>query len=56
MPPACGVTRGYATCHPAAARRLCALMGFAVDGGLDDYREVGTHIPFVRFTPRGVNT
>ncbi|MFG2087492.1 MULTISPECIES: nitroreductase family deazaflavin-dependent oxidoreductase [unclassified Spirillospora] len=41
----------YATAHPAAARRLCKLMGFAVDGGVDDYREVGTHIPFVRFTP-----
>ncbi|TDC42475.1 nitroreductase family deazaflavin-dependent oxidoreductase [Actinomadura sp. KC345] len=43
---------GYARRHPAAARRLCKIMGFAVDGGEDDYREVATHIPFVRFVPR----
>lgn len=42
----------YAPRHPAAARRLCQIMGFAVDGSVDDYREVGRHIPFVRFTPR----
>ncbi|MFI9592859.1 nitroreductase family deazaflavin-dependent oxidoreductase [Nonomuraea sp. NPDC052265] len=41
----------YAPRHPAAARRLCKIMGFAVDGGVDDYREVGSHIPFVRFVP-----
>ncbi|TDC62078.1 nitroreductase family deazaflavin-dependent oxidoreductase [Actinomadura sp. GC306] len=40
----------YAARHPAAARRLCKLMGFAVDGSAEDYREVGEHIPFVRFT------
>ncbi|MEV3922735.1 nitroreductase family deazaflavin-dependent oxidoreductase [Actinomadura coerulea] len=42
----------YAPRHPAAARQLCRLMGFAVDGGVEDYRQVGHHIPFVRFTPR----
>ncbi|MFF0864048.1 nitroreductase family deazaflavin-dependent oxidoreductase [Nonomuraea sp. NPDC003560] len=41
----------YAPRHPAAARRLCRIMGFAVDGGVDDYREVGSRIPFVRFVP-----
>ncbi|NDU71868.1 nitroreductase family deazaflavin-dependent oxidoreductase [Actinomadura sp. DSM 109109] len=42
----------YAPRHPVAARRLSKIMGFAVDGGVEDYREVGRHIPFVRFTPR----
>lgn len=42
----------YAPRHPTAARQLCKLMGFAVDGSVDDYREVGRHIPFVRFTAR----
>lgn len=42
----------YAPRHPAAARQLCKLMGFAVDGSVEDYRQVGRHIPFVRFTPR----
>ncbi|QKW37314.1 nitroreductase family deazaflavin-dependent oxidoreductase [Actinomadura sp. NAK00032] len=42
----------YAVRHPSAARRLCKLMGFAVDGSTEDYREVGRHIPFVRFTKR----
>ncbi|MEV0143869.1 MULTISPECIES: nitroreductase family deazaflavin-dependent oxidoreductase [unclassified Nonomuraea] len=42
----------YAPRHPVAARRLCKLMGFAVDGSVKDYREVGRRIPFVRFTPR----
>ncbi|MFI6925316.1 nitroreductase family deazaflavin-dependent oxidoreductase [Nonomuraea spiralis] len=41
----------YAPRHPAAARRLCRIMGFAVDGSVADYREVGRHIPFVRFIP-----
>lgn len=43
----------YAPRHPAAARRLCKLMGFAVDGSTEDYREVGNRLPFVRFTPIG---
>ncbi|MEU4546792.1 nitroreductase family deazaflavin-dependent oxidoreductase [Nonomuraea dietziae] len=42
----------YAPRHPAAARRLCRIMGFAVDGSAEDYREVGRHVPFVQFTPR----
>ncbi|TDD83811.1 nitroreductase family deazaflavin-dependent oxidoreductase [Actinomadura darangshiensis] len=41
----------YAPRHPAAARQLCKLMGFAVDGSVEDYRQVGRQIPFVRFTP-----
>lgn len=43
----------YAPRHPAAARRLCKIMGFGVDGSLADYREVGLRIPFVLFTPTG---
>lgn len=42
----------YAPRHPVAARRLCTIMGFAVDGSVEDYREVGRHIPFIRFIPR----
>ncbi|GAA3165587.1 nitroreductase family deazaflavin-dependent oxidoreductase [Nonomuraea salmonea] len=42
----------YASQHPTAARRLCKLMGYAVDESQDDYHEVGKHIPFVRFVPR----
>ncbi|NUP62101.1 MAG: nitroreductase family deazaflavin-dependent oxidoreductase [Nonomuraea sp.] len=45
------IMAAYAPRHPAAARRLCTIMGFAVDGSVADYREVGRHIPFVRFTP-----
>ncbi|MBB5084557.1 nitroreductase family deazaflavin-dependent oxidoreductase [Nonomuraea endophytica] len=37
----------YAARHPAAARRLCDLMGF--DDVLD-FRQVGGRIPFVRFS------
>lgn len=32
----------YAPLHPRAARQLCKLMGFAVDGSIDDYREIET--------------
>jgi deazaflavin-dependent oxidoreductase (nitroreductase family) len=42
----------YAPRHPRAARQLCKIMGFAVDGSVEDYREVGRHIPFIRFMPR----
>lgn len=42
----------YASRNPWAARRLCRLMGFAVDGGEADFREVGRRLPFIRFTPR----
>ncbi|GAB3971542.1 nitroreductase family deazaflavin-dependent oxidoreductase [Actinoallomurus acanthiterrae] len=45
----------YAPRHPAAARRLCKIMGFAVDGSVEDYREVGQRIPFVRFVPRATH-
>ncbi len=45
------IMAGYAPRHPAVARQLCKIMGFAVDGSTDDYREVGRRIPFVRFTP-----
>ncbi|MEU4513505.1 nitroreductase family deazaflavin-dependent oxidoreductase [Nonomuraea wenchangensis] len=47
-----GIMARYAPRHPTAARRLCAIMGFAVDGSVEDYREVGRRIPFVRFVPR----
>lgn len=42
----------YAARHPRAAKGLCRIMGFAVDGSASDYRAVGSHLPFVRFTPR----
>ncbi|GAA2775186.1 nitroreductase family deazaflavin-dependent oxidoreductase [Saccharopolyspora taberi] len=42
----------YAGRHPAAARKLCRFMGFAVDGSESDFREVGRGIPFLRFVPR----
>ncbi len=42
----------YAMRHPTAARQLCRLMGFAVDGSEADFREVGRHIPFLKFTAR----
>jgi deazaflavin-dependent oxidoreductase (nitroreductase family) len=38
----------YAPAHPRTARRLCAFMGFDVDGGPDSYRRAGRRIPFVR--------
>lgn len=41
----------YAERHPKAARKLSRFMGFEVDGSAGDYREVGRHLPFVRFTP-----
>ncbi|MFG2523518.1 nitroreductase family deazaflavin-dependent oxidoreductase [Streptomyces sp. NPDC048527] len=37
----------YAPAHPRAARRLCAFMGFDIDGSTDAYRRVGQRIPFV---------
>lgn len=42
----------YASRSPWAARRLCRFMGFAVDGGEADFREVGRRLPFVRFALR----
>lgn len=41
----------YASRNPWAARRLCRFMGYSVDGGEADFREVGRRLPFVRFTP-----
>lgn len=38
----------YAAAHPRVARRLCAYMGFTVDGSLEDFRRAGESIPFVR--------
>ncbi|MBQ1112990.1 nitroreductase family deazaflavin-dependent oxidoreductase [Streptomyces anulatus] len=38
----------YAPAHPRTARRLCAFMGFDVDGSADSYRRAGRRIPFVR--------
>lgn len=44
---------GYARRHPRAGRYLSRFMGFEVDGGEADYREVGRAVPFLRFLPRG---
>ncbi|MFB9236019.1 hypothetical protein ACFFWC_10750 [Plantactinospora siamensis] len=41
----------YAPRHPFAARRLCRLMGYEVDGSTADYRAVGARIPFLRLDP-----
>ncbi|WP_338676503.1 nitroreductase family deazaflavin-dependent oxidoreductase [Streptomyces sp. SCSIO 30461] len=41
----------YAALHPRMAVRLCAYMGFAVDGTSEGYREAGERIPFVRLDP-----
>ncbi len=38
----------YAPAHPRAARRLCAFMGFAVDGSKESFRRAGERIRFVR--------
>lgn len=38
----------YAPAHPRTARRLCAFMGFEIDGSADSYRRAGRRIPFVR--------
>ncbi|MCP3798064.1 hypothetical protein NLX83_02220 [Allokutzneria sp. A3M-2-11 16] len=42
----------YAPRHPGAARNLMRFMGFRVDGSVEDYREVGQRLPFLRFAPR----
>ncbi|SDQ55402.1 nitroreductase family deazaflavin-dependent oxidoreductase [Thermostaphylospora chromogena] len=47
-----GIMARYAARHPRTARRLCRIMGFAVDGSAADYRAVGERIPFVRFDVR----
>ncbi|GAA1227420.1 MULTISPECIES: nitroreductase family deazaflavin-dependent oxidoreductase [Streptomyces] len=38
----------YAPAHPRMARRLCAFMGFDVDGTTESYRQAGRQIPFIR--------
>lgn len=43
-----GIMAEYARRHPGTARRLCAFMGLAVDGGEASFREAGRAIPFVR--------
>ncbi|WP_149361091.1 nitroreductase family deazaflavin-dependent oxidoreductase [Lolliginicoccus suaedae] len=40
----------YAHAHPAAAKRIAAFLGHAVDGGPDDYRNLGQAIPFAVLT------
>lgn len=41
----------YAGCHPAAARRLTRLLGFAVDGPDVNYRAVGAALHMLRLRP-----
>ncbi|MES9810602.1 nitroreductase family deazaflavin-dependent oxidoreductase [Streptomyces cinereoruber] len=43
-----GIMVEYARRHPRAARTLCRLMGFPVDGSTAAYRAAGERIPFVR--------
>jgi deazaflavin-dependent oxidoreductase (nitroreductase family) len=38
----------YAMAHPHPAQRLCAYMGFTVDGSVEGFRRAGESIPFVR--------
>jgi deazaflavin-dependent oxidoreductase (nitroreductase family) len=42
----------YALRHPRAAKRLCRVMGYAVDGSEAEFRAVGRGLPFMRFVPR----
>ncbi|MDM4719327.1 nitroreductase family deazaflavin-dependent oxidoreductase [Micromonospora sp. WMMA1363] len=41
----------YGERNPVLARKLCAVLGFAVDGSADDFREVGRRLPFLRLVP-----
>lgn len=41
----------YCRVHPRLGVRLCSAMGFEVDGGEADFREVGRNIHFVRLRP-----
>lgn len=41
----------YGSLHPQIAVRLCMSMGFDVDAGAADFREVGRNIHFVRLRP-----
>lgn len=48
------IMAAYATKHRWAAKHLLPrLMGYSVDGSEADFREVGRHMPFIRFVPRG---
>jgi deazaflavin-dependent oxidoreductase (nitroreductase family) len=43
----------YASRHRSAAKyMLPRVLGYSVDGSDADFREVGQHLPFVRFVPR----
>lgn len=42
----------YAQRHPRAAKRLCRIMGYAVDGSEADFRTIGRRLPFIRFVLR----
>ncbi|MBE1537927.1 nitroreductase family deazaflavin-dependent oxidoreductase [Actinomadura algeriensis] len=42
----------YGPRNPRTAKRLCSIMGFAIDGSVEDFRAVGERVPFVRFVPR----
>lgn len=39
----------YAKRHPRTARGIGLMLGYSVDGSVDDYRAVGKLIPFVAF-------
>ncbi|WP_137722928.1 nitroreductase family deazaflavin-dependent oxidoreductase [Prescottella subtropica] len=43
----------YGVEHPKLGIRLCRVMGLEVDGGVDDFREAGRRIHFVRLRPVG---
>jgi deazaflavin-dependent oxidoreductase (nitroreductase family) len=47
-----GLMAHYARRHPTAAKRLCRIMGYAVDGSEADFRTVGRRLPFIRFVLR----
>lgn len=46
----------YARAHPHVAKRLCAYMGFTIDGSIEAFRRAGESIPFVRLEsgPSGI--
>ncbi|MBK1787002.1 nitroreductase family deazaflavin-dependent oxidoreductase [Prauserella sp. ASG 168] len=45
------VMAAYGARNPTLGRKLARYMGFAVDGGEADFREVGRRMPFVRLDP-----
>ncbi|MEV0948578.1 nitroreductase family deazaflavin-dependent oxidoreductase [Rhodococcus sp. NPDC049939] len=42
----------YGAEHPKVGVRLCKIMGFEVDGTVDEFRQAGRQIRFVRFRNR----